>query len=114
MRGLPIGLRHLTALGENYMRFSTIASLSLLSACAATPKPCPPALPKIETIEVVRTVAKPCAVTKPAIPAPLARPLPVGSDALIAVLVEKLAQWSGEGGYGERASAAIDECKAAQ
>lgn len=86
--------------------------LIMLAGCATTPKPCPPVqLPRVETIEVVRTVAKPCAVTKPAIPAPLARPLPTGSDALIAVLVEKLAQWAGEGGYGERADKAISECQ---
>ncbi len=96
------------------MRRIAIATLSLLSACATTPKPCPPSIPKVETVEVVRTVAKPCPVTQPVKPAPLAKPLPTKSDALIAVLVEKLAEYAGQGGYAERAEQAIASCKDVQ
>jgi hypothetical protein len=96
-------------------RTITLAFPFCLAACSTTPKPCPPAqLPKVETIEVVRTVAKPCPVTQPIKPAPLAKPLPTKSDALIAVLVEKLAEYAGQGGYAERAEQAIASCKDVQ
>lgn len=83
-----------------------------LAGCATDPKPCPLAPVKVQTVEVVRTVQKPCAATRPAMPAKLPRPMPTGSDAVIAVLTDKLAEWAGAGGYGERADMAIADCKA--
>jgi len=56
------------------------------------------------------SVAEPCPVTKPARPAPLAQPLPSDAVQLAAVLGSKLLEWSGAGGYGDRASDALDTC----
>lgn len=88
--------------------------LFLLAGCATTPRPCPPSLPRVEVKEVIREVAKPCPVTIPAKPAPLAKPLPTKSDALIAVLTGKLLQYAGAGGYAEKADEAIRLCTSPQ
>lgn len=93
------------------MKFAVVASAIFVVGCATTPKPCPPSIPKVETVEVVREVQKPCAVSEPTKPSPLTKPLPSKSDALIAILTQKLLQWAGPGGYGERASQAIETCK---
>lgn len=79
----------------------------LLSACAGTTPP-----PAVEIRTVTRTVevAKPCPVTKPIRPAPLAKPLPTDGVALAALLGLKLGEWSAPGGYGDRAEAALDTC----
>lgn len=59
---------------------------------------------------VDREVPRPCPVTKPVRPAPLARPLPTDPGALVSLLAAKLKEWAGAGGYGERAEAAITTC----
>ena len=87
-----------------------VALIAALSACKTTGTP-PPAI-EIRTVERVVEVQRPCTVTKPARPAPLARPLPTDAVALAAVLAEKLAEWSGPGRYGDRADAAINRCTA--
>jgi hypothetical protein len=83
----------------------SICLFVLLAACASTPQPV-----KVVTQEVVREVQRPCPVTRPARPTPLARPLPADSRALAAVLADKLLEWAGAGGYGERADAALTTC----
>lgn len=87
--------------------------LFLLAGCATTPKPCPPAIPKLEIQKQVVEVAKPCPVDEPQRPAKLARPLPTDLEALAAVLANQLMLWEAPGGYGDRASAAIRTCKGA-
>lgn len=85
----------------------TIAAF-LLSACATTGDPSPAV--SIKTVTRTVEVQRPCAVTKPVRPLPLARPLPDDMGRLLALVSGKLAEWSGPGGYGERADAAIDTC----
>ncbi|WP_010218832.1 hypothetical protein [Sphingomonas sp. PAMC 26621] len=87
------------------MRFAIIAALAL-AGCAA--KVTPPAV-QIKTVTVTREVQRPCVVTRPARPVPLGA-LPTSLARLAAVLGAKLAEWSGPGGYGERADAAIVTC----
>ena len=84
-------------------------ALWLLLACAgcATPQP---VIPPVQIQKEVVEVQRPCAVTKPVRPAPLARPLPVKSDALIAVLASKLMEYAAPGAYADRADAAITTC----
>lgn len=65
---------------------------------------------KVVFQEVVKEVPRPCPVTNPTRPAPLARPLPTDPGALVSLLVGKLLEWAGPGGYGERADAAITTC----
>jgi hypothetical protein len=55
-------------------------------------------------------VQKPCPVTKPVRPAPLARPLPADPGALVSLLTSKLLEWAGPGGYGESADSKLDTC----
>lgn len=87
------------------MRFALPAIL-LLASCAA--KPAPPAV-MVKTVTVTREIQRPCAVTRPARPAPLGV-LPTSLARLSSLLGAKLAEWSGPGGYGERADAAIATC----
>ena len=65
---------------------------------------------EVRTVVVVKEVQRPCPVTKPERPAPLAQPLPGDAVQLAALLGAKLAEWAGPGGYGERADAAIERC----
>lgn len=76
-----------------------------LAACATT-------RPGVEVRfqEVVKEVQVPCPVTKPQRPGPLARPLPEDPGRLVDVLLAKLKEWAGDGGYGERADDAIETC----
>lgn len=90
------------------MKALSIATLFALTACATTGAP-PPAV-QIRTVTRTVEVSKPCPVTKPVRPAPLARPLPTDAVALAAMLGSKLLEWSGPGGYGDRADAAIGQC----
>lgn len=85
-----------------------IAAGFCLTGCA-TDQSGPPAV-RIETVTRTVEIQRPCAVTKPVRPAPLARPLPDDMGRLLALVSGKLAEWSGPGGYGERAEAAIDTC----
>lgn len=90
-----------------YLIFAPIA----LTACATT-QTSPPAV-EIRTVVKTVEVAKPCPVTIPERPAPLARPLPADAVRLVALLGAKLVEWAGPGGYGDRANAAIETCKKA-
>ncbi len=83
----------------------TLAVMLALSACT-TPQPGI----KVEYREVLKEVQRPCPVTKPVTPAPLARPLPADPARLLDLVVAKLTEWAGPGGYGERADAAIETC----
>jgi hypothetical protein len=85
-----------------------LAVLLALAGCSG--RVAPPA-PGIQVREVVRTVEvqRPCVATIPERPAKLGV-LPKDAIALVAVLGAKLAEWSGAGGYGERADAAIRRC----
>jgi hypothetical protein len=86
----------------------TAAALSLaLAACDEHP-----ATPGQSVIyrDVLKEVPRPCPVTAPTRPAALARPLPTDPGALVSLLAGKLKEWSGEGGYAERAEAAIQIC----
>lgn len=82
-----------------------LAVMLALTGCATTQ-------PAIKTIyqEVKVEVPRPCPVTKPVIPDKLERPLPTDPARLIDLLVAKLTEWAGPGGYGERADAAIETC----
>ena len=80
----------------------------LLSNCTTTGEPGI----KVEYREVLKEVPRPCPVLKPTRPAPLARPLPTDPARIVDLLVAKLTEWAGAGGYGERADAAIDTCTA--
>lgn len=55
-------------------------------------------------------VQKPCPVTKPTRPAPLAKPLPVDPGALVSLLASKLLEYAGAGGYADKADAALETC----
>lgn len=79
----------------------------LLTACG-TDRPRPAV--EVRTQTVVKEVQRPCAVTIPQRPAPLAKPLPTDAVKLAALLGAKLVEWAGPGKYGERADAAIREC----
>lgn len=91
----------------HFSQFSAGLGLILLAGCAGSNRP--PAV-QIRTVEVVREVMRPCAVTVPQRPEPLARPLPTDAVALAAVALAKLAEWSAPGKYGERADAALRTC----
>lgn len=77
-----------------------------LAACATTGQPAI----KVEYREVLKETQRPCPVTKPVIPDKLARPLPRDPARLIDLLVAKLMEYAGPGGYSERANAAIETC----
>lgn len=91
------------------MKKTVIAILPvlLLAACAGRNEP--PRV-RIEYQDRLVEVTKPCPVEKPERPAKLARPLPETPAQLIDVLVAKLTEWAGPGGYGEKADAAIEAC----
>lgn len=65
---------------------------------------------RIETVEVVREVQKPCPAERPERPKPLGN-LPVDAVALAATLAAKLAEYSGEGKYADRAETFFDTCE---
>lgn len=64
---------------------------------------------RVRTVEVVKEVQRPCAVTKPVRPAPIG-PLPADAVQLAAVLGAKLIEFAGPGGYAERAERALTIC----
>jgi len=88
-------------------QFFAALGLISLAGCATTNRPC---VPKVETQIVVKTVQRPCPVTIPTRPAPLARPLPSDLERLAATLAGKLAEYTAPGGYADRASAALRTC----
>ena len=90
------------------MRLLVIALL--VAGCARTP---PPAV-EVRTQVVTREVMRPCPVTIPKRPAPLARPLPSDAVALAAVLGIKLGEYSGAGAWADRAERALERCVAGE
>lgn len=88
------------AIGLNLVAGLTFA------ACSTTSQPAV----KVVYQEVVKEVQRPCPVTKPVTPGKLDRPLPADPARLVDLLVAKLLEWAGPGGYGERADSAIETC----
>jgi hypothetical protein len=84
-----------------------IVSALLLTGCFGKDEP--PRV-RIEYQDRLVETVKPCPAEKPERPAKLARPLPGTPAQLIDVLVAKLTEWAGPGGYGEKADAVIDSC----
>lgn len=65
---------------------------------------------EIRTVEVVKETQRPCPVSIPPRPTPLARPLPSDSVALAALLGAKLVEIMGPGGTIDRYEAALRIC----
>ena len=91
---------------------TTIVAAALCVALAACGGHVESAGTKVVYQEVIKEVQRPCPATKPLRPAPLARPLPQDPARLVDLLVAKLTEWAGPGGYGERADAVIATCTA--
>jgi len=89
------------------MKYLGIATLVLLSGCATDSAP-PPAV-EVHTVTRTVEVQRPCQATIPQRPAPLAK-LPTDGVALAAELALKLAEYSGPGGFADRAMAALKTC----
>lgn len=64
---------------------------------------------EVRTVEVVKTVMVKCPGAAPERPAPLG-PLPTDAVKLAAVLGAKLAEYSGSGGFADRAQAIFSRC----
>jgi hypothetical protein len=88
-------------------RLAVSLATILLSGCGSQ---LPPPAVEIRTVTKTVEVQRPCPVTRPARPAPLARPLPTDAVALAALLGSKLLEYSGAGGFADRADAAIRQC----
>lgn len=83
-----------------------VLTLALLACDLPRPEPAT----KVVYQDVVKEVPRPCPVTVPKRPGPLARPLPESSARLIDLLTAKLYEWAGEGKYGDQADAALRTC----
>lgn len=92
------------------MKIAAMMMATLALAGCATTQDCPPAGVKVVYQPVTKETQRPCAVTVPKRPDPLPAALPVDAIKLAALLGAKLAEWSGPGGYGERADAALRTC----
>jgi hypothetical protein len=90
------------------MRYLILLAADALAACGTDQS-----RPAVEIRTVTKTVEvqKPCAVTPPVRPAPLDKPLPTDLGRLVAVLGAKLVEYAGPGGFADRATAAIDQCR---
>ena len=91
------------------MRYLIVIAAVALAGCGDRERPEPGV--KVEVVERVVEVQRPCPVTRPKRPEPLAQPLPTNSVALAAVLALKLNEYAGPGAYADRADAAIETCK---
>ncbi len=78
--------------------------LLLLAGCSGAPRP-----ERVVIQKQVVEVQKPCPVTAPDRPAPVGA-LPADARDAVLTLAAKLLEWSGAGGYGDRADAAIGIC----
>lgn len=90
------------------LKAAALAVALATPACAPTPRPAPGV--RVEYRDVVKEVQRPCPARVPARPAPLERPLPDSPARLIDLLTAKLAEWAGEGKYGDQADAALRAC----
>jgi hypothetical protein len=86
------------------------AGLGVISLAGCANSSTPPPAVEIRTVTVVKEVQRPCKAIRPALPAKLVEPYPTDAVKLAIMLAEKLADYSGPGGYGERADQAIDIC----
>jgi hypothetical protein len=86
-----------------------LASVLCLALVACAAKPVTPAV-QIKVVERVVEVQRPCAATRPALPTKLVEPYPTDAVKLAIMLAQKLADYSGPGGYGERADSALALC----
>lgn len=102
---------HSRRFARYFLQISAGFGVISLGGCATTIHT--PPVVEIRTQTVVKEVAKPCPVTKPARPAPLPKTMPTDLSRFAATLAAKLVEWAGPGGYGDRADAAITECKKA-
>jgi len=87
------------------MRYLTFCLLPFIAACSHSE----PGV-RIETVEVIKEVQKPCPGPRPERPAPLKNP-PSDAVALAATLAAKLAEYAGQGGYADRAESIFDICE---
>lgn len=90
---------------------STQGRLSLMAAALMILNACQHTEPGIEIreVEVVREVQKPCPGTVPTRPGALG-PLADTAEAALAQTLAKLAEWSGDGQYGDRAEVYFEAC----
>jgi hypothetical protein len=86
-------------------RLFMIAAVLSLAGCAAASNPGI----EIRTVTVTKEVQRPCAATAPTRPAATGS-LPAQAADAVLVLGAKILEWAGEGGYADRAEAAIAEC----
>jgi hypothetical protein len=84
------------------------AVVTTLAGCGGGPPESAGTKVVYQRVEV--PVPRPCPVTRPAKPSPLARPLPIDPARLVDLLAAKLLELMGPGGYVERADAAIVTC----
>lgn len=91
-----------------FRQFSAGLGVISLAGCASS-STIRPAV-EIRTVERVVEVQLPCSATVPARPAPLAKPLPTDAIALSALLGAKLLEYSGPGGFADRALASLSIC----
>jgi hypothetical protein len=89
------------------MRRLLASALAVLASCAQHPES---AGTKVIYQTVDKEVQRPCPVTKPVRPAPLAKPLPSDVARLVDLLTAKLIEYAGNGGYADRADAALTIC----
>lgn len=80
-----------------------VCSLFLLAGCAHQQGV------RVETVEVVKEVQRPCPASKPDRPAPVGA-LPSNARDALRIVTAKLLEYVGPGGYAERAEKAIDIC----
>jgi hypothetical protein len=85
------------------MRWLVFSAL-LLAGCGHTQQGV-----RIETVEVVKEVQRPCPVTAPERPAPVGA-LPSNARDALRIVSAKLLEYVGPGGYADRADSAIGIC----
>lgn len=90
------------------MRSLVFSIALLLAGCATGPRPV-----KIETVERVVEVQRPCPVAKPARPAKVGT-LPANVLDTVKLLAAKLLEYAGPGGYADKADAALTLCTGAR
>lgn len=76
----------------------------LMCSCAAS-------IPSPSATEIVVVAQKKCYIVKPAQPKDLSRPLPIENPKkLIDLLTNKLNEWAGPGGYGDKVERMTVKC----